>query len=658
MDKTMQRRFASLLLVLTQTLAVAAAKANSLTDVANQFKHPQFIQDNAMALKFRLALLDHAAPGAQVRIATYTYEFGTATTALNAHMCAATARGVKVELIADAKSGEVLGQENPYNADANVKKVEQEFANLANCGVQVFIHNYNTDFVTISLFNKRVPNIFGPNVKNGDSVNPVKADLRLKELRARLSDALHSTLEKNHLPNNPANVFSDIQQLVLNIAQLPSDNADGAESYIDMIGKNYRSILDDPFWSQFSQGNEAASVEKMKEINAAIVTALAKDPVLKDVRDKLRVYNRLNHRKLFIVQEPNGDSCAIVGGRNLGDSYLTNGPGTFRDGDVFFCSEQVPTLQKFMTEANASMDSLKTDLKDSAVNPPLKSVVRSIRATRKIKGRAVAAIAPNLLKAEDLGTIDQPMLLTSQWSSDGADDQIRLAMLKAIEREHKAIYIETAYAEFNKSMRDALQDALSKGVTVHIVTNGLFISDGGSKLIRLWMARWNDEMGAKYPHLFKIEYAPVSAGHMIHFKGAAFRCQEAVDKSFYREYIVGSHNFHPRSGYSDKENSIEWREATDTTCSDPASDLITLRAQYYQNQAKLAGGAVLRSYKSLYEELNEVTFRFEDYPNVNLARAIDRAMYLNGQLIEPQKLNWIQDLLDQGGLRDLIGILL
>jgi len=653
----MQRHFASLLLVLSQALTVTSANASSITEVAGQFQHPQFIQDNAMGLKFRLALLDHAAPGAQVRVATYTYEYGTATTALVAHMCAATARGVKVELIADAKSGEVLGQENPYNSDANVKKVEQEFAHLANCGVQVFIHNYTTDFVTISLLKKRVPNIFGPDVKSGDSVNPIKADLTLKDLRTRLSTALHPILEKNHLPNDPANILSQLQQLVLNIAQMPTDNADGAESYIDMIGKNYRSILDDGFWSQFSQGDEAASVEKMTEINRAIVTALEKDPVLKNVRDKLRVYNRLNHRKLFLVQEPNGESCAIIGGRNLGDSYLTDGPGTFRDGDVFFCSEQVPTLQKFMTEANASMDSLKTDLKDEAVNPPLTSAVRSIRATAKVKGAPVQAVAAATLKADDLGAIENPLLLTSQWSSDGANDQIRQAMLKAIMREHKEIYIETAYAEFNKSMRDALEDALKKGVKVHVVTNGLFISDGGSKLIRLWMARWNDEMGAKYPHLFKIEYAPVSAGHMIHFKGAAFRCQENFDKTFFREYIIGSHNFHPRSGYSDKENSIEWRETTDANCTDPTTDLITLRTQYYQTQAK-AHGAVLRDYKSLYEELNEVTFRFEDYPNVNLARAIDRAMYLNGQLIEPQKLSWIQDLLDQSGLRDLIGILL
>ncbi|MGZ3723755.1 MAG: hypothetical protein ACXVA9_12520, partial [Bdellovibrionales bacterium] len=193
-------------------------------------------------------------------------------------------------------------------------------------------------------------------------------------------------------------------------------------------------------------------------------------------------------------------------------------------------------------------------------------------------------------------------------------------------------------------------------------TNSLFISDAASQLIRLWMAKWNYEMKTKYPNLFEIDYAPLSAGHMIHFKGAGFRCQSGFGGTFYRQYIVGSHNFHPRSGYSDKEHAIEWRELLAgkdvSACVEPASDLITLRMDYYKTQRALNHGPVLRKYETLLEELQEVAGRYNDLQNANVARAIERTMYMNDNLVLPERLGWIEDLLDASGLRDLIGILL
>ncbi|MGZ3721599.1 MAG: hypothetical protein ACXVA9_01630, partial [Bdellovibrionales bacterium] len=421
----MRRSFSFLLAATCSLSAIAnSGHAESLKGFTEQFKTTQFISDNAEALKFRLALLDNASPGAQVRVATFTYDYGKATQALAAHMCSAVSRGVKVEMIVDSKSGEILGQDNPYNSTDDGKKTEQAYQDLANCGVQIYIHNFTTDFVTISLLGKRIPNIFGNQVQSGSSVNPLSLLSRLKALRARLVQVIQPTLQKNRLSVDPGNVLANVQDLALNLAQFipeagngykaSEDNGTGSptvdplESEISTLSSDYRAILNDAFWTQFDSKNPKQSIAKMKSINNAIIHALETDPELKDVRDKLRVFNRLNHRKLFMVQEPNGESCVIIGGRNLGDLYLTNGTlangtGTYRDGDIFFCKQQSPTSAQFFTEANASLDQLKTDPTDSVMKATGHVVVKLVKATRKIVGAKVASISSTDLKADSLG---------------------------------------------------------------------------------------------------------------------------------------------------------------------------------------------------------------------------------------------------------------
>lgn len=660
------RSFSVIFVVICNLLGIGVANAQNLSSFAGRFAHPQLLEDNAEALKFRLALLDNARKGSQVRIATFVFDYGQAVETLTAHICNAVRRGVKVELIADSKSGEIAGFENPYNSTLDAKKTEDVYQYLASCGANVFIHNYTMDYVTI--LGKRIPNIFGGQVPSGSSVNPVTALYRLSVLKTHASDALRGALKSQNISAEPKSLLNSLQSLAFDAIHLigiagVADLRESVDTDIEMVSKDYRNFLNDPFWDELD-------TKKMTAITAEFIKAIDMDPELRDLRNKLRVANRLNHRKLFLVEEPGGESCAIIGGRNLGDSYLTNSASSFRDGDVFFCTHHLPADDTFMKEANASLDQIKFDKTDNVLGPSGHNVVIKIAVkpgfqylnldTKRIH---TARYIAEKLKGQDLPNFSSPVLLTSSW--DPKSDGVRMALLEAIVRERKEIYIETAYAEFNTALCKALDQAMARGVKVHIVTNSLFMSDGASQLIRIWMGRWHREMAKKYGGKFYfIDYAPLIAGHMIHFKGAGFRCQQGLGHTFYREYIIGSHNFHPRSGYSDKENSLEWREATDSSCAAPENDMIAQRQKYYRTERTLSHAPVLEAYGNLSDELTEVSFLFNDTKNSDIARAIERAMYYptaDGEkmkLVLIERLVKLQILIDESGFRDLIGELM
>ena len=48
--------------------------------------------------------------------------------------------------------------------------------------------------------------------------------------------------------------------------------------------------------------------------------------------------NRINHRKLFWVKTPGGQACFLLGGRNLGDHYLSWHDDSFLDADIMICN--------------------------------------------------------------------------------------------------------------------------------------------------------------------------------------------------------------------------------------------------------------------------------------------------------------------------------
>lgn len=655
------------------TVAVASphrtdgnGNAPNLRAVAKHFNDAQFISSNVEALRLRLALLDNAGRGARVRVATYLYEYGESVQSLAAHLCSAAARGVSVELVIDSKSGGIKGVENPYNGKAEIRQAEESMMSLANCGVKVFVHNYTTEYM--NFMNTRLPNIMAPEAKSGENISLSELDDRMEEIQSRLTTRIDSSLANKGGLVSIQSLINQTRNLIIDIgafASLPFLSGLAEER----INDNYHSIINNEFWDQFTPGRSRENREKMRLIRDAFILALKDDALLKVVREKVRIFNRLNHRKLFIVEDSSrfGDDCVIIGGRNLGDKYLTDGTGSFRDGDLFFCRSQVPSMNVFLRQANESFEELipgaRQDLSDPVLNNANSNVLVQINPENPTKGEVLPKTSLAGFESDSIGKIYNPILLTSRWNPK--TDEIRHELLAAIRRERREIYIETPYAQFDEEVREALEASMrQRNVKVRIITNSLFISDGASRLIRLWMARWNEEMVEKYPRLFHLDYVSLNSGHMIHFKAAAFLCQ--VPKSGqgrFEEYIVGSHNFHPRSGYSDKEHAIEWRvKAAD--CSDVENGLVALREKYYKNakNERSPGEPVLVNYSTLLDEISQVARDTRDPENSRLAQVLERTLSeekeRGKQISDTEKLDLIQELLDQGGLRDLIGILL
>src|SRR5207237_1124830 len=137
----------------------------------------------------------------------------------------------------------------------------------------------------------------------------------------------------------------------------------------------YSALINDPIWTELN-------TVKMTALTAQIKQALIRDPVLREVREKVRVFDRLNHRKLFMVEDPGGQSCVIIGGRNLGDPYLTRSASFYHDGDVFFCTHQYPGIKNFTASANASLNQLKRDTADPVLGGNARTKVIRLGAAR------------------------------------------------------------------------------------------------------------------------------------------------------------------------------------------------------------------------------------------------------------------------------------
>src|SRR5690606_17920173 len=75
------------------------------------------------------------------------------------------------------------------------------------------------------------------------------------------------------------------------------------------------------------------------------------------------IFNRLNHRKLFYVESPTGETCFILGGRNLGDHYLhwEMRTDSFVDGDMLICDHHLDPNKKddnVVAQASESFDEI------------------------------------------------------------------------------------------------------------------------------------------------------------------------------------------------------------------------------------------------------------------------------------------------------------
>ena len=645
------------------------------------YKTPQFFDDNEIALRARLKLLDQVPAGGTVKILTFLFDNGVATRTLAVHMCLAAKRGVNVQFLPDSKSGDRPGIMDVFDADFNNQVNEEFYQVLVNCGVKVRIHNHIPDFDVVA--GKAVPVANdGSYVKGGlgtpfrwlgakirQGLGVIKGDvgtgLALKNNLSIFFSIFTEEIAKSKEEDQAllTELKDGLKSLVFESAKtyvLNRSEADNTKAIAEVAEKVQESI-------KTSKIVKKLKPETLRNFLYRMLNRVQTHEVLGKFYQQSRYFNRLNHRKLFWV-ESQGRSCMILGGRNLGDHYLTwdRHHDEFMDGDVLICNQHLKQGDRAVTEqGRGSFDQLwfNKDLEDpynvkpsvTIVKPNLKFKYQYLMFpdyTTKEWGNPMWVIMPYDAASDRWSVMDyvtakmrpvigfknsERMVPTpvvwnnetpfmgrsitgsmnwrvklSTWNR--AKDEVRAELYKAIDSEQERVYIETAYSEFSNTFRDHIEATLKRKVPVHIVTNSIYVSDAGSKAIRLIMARWTRQMLETYPSLFKIQFATIGFGHMIHFKGASFACQKSGHRLF-RLNLVGSHNFHGRSGYSDKEHAIIWEQLPKASCAAKAGlkvatseevDLKDMRDSFYQfKTAKSPKNPPLKAFKTFEEEISD-----------------------------------------------------
>jgi phosphatidylserine/phosphatidylglycerophosphate/cardiolipin synthase-like enzyme len=548
---------------------------------------PQLYFDNDHALQARLQLLEQAHEGSLVQVATFDFGAGDSTDVLVKALCRAAQRKATVQFLTDSHYGSDPLREEAFNISPSIKKNQEMFQFLANCGVDVRIHNSLSDYAEIQ--GTRLPNLFPD--QPGGKVDPIKASNRLSLIFSIMSRIIDNSFRKQGVAISSGSLLNQFKFMAKNISRITgiSDHygdLNAVEQAATLVRDVLLALVNDPAWPQLSPNMISTAVED-------IHNTMKKDGLLGPLLVEIRKYNRLNHKKMFLVETEPGVGCLIIGGRNLSDSYLANKAKSFHDTDVMVCkSAGITQNETAFTEAHESFRRLLEDHMDpGAPNAPAINL-QIPRRDRFVFNRYKAGDVntPPVQNADVVSAGDASLpaaadfhLLTSEWSF--ASDQIRAEFLRMIRAEAKEIYIESPYAEFDREIKQALIDAVAKrNVRVTIITNGLFTSDGPSKLIRFTMTNFIEDMRKNFPDTFFVLYTSPQVGRMTHSKIAVFRSQmDETGRSVVRT-IVGSHNFHQRSSSSDKEHALVWNQPTDS-----GADMIDLRLAYY-NQLKTKSG--------------------------------------------------------------------
>lgn len=622
---------------------------------------PILFFDNANDLQFRLQLIRSAGPQDRIRMATFLWEEGQTLPRLTQELCAASARGARVELNVDSKSASSQMGIDVFNISNDVFKAQERLQVLANCGVKISIHNDTFNYVKV--LGKPMPNIFAEASYQGKTVLPFTYIGQISHLRERLVALLGPELRRLGCETEAQHIFSDLQGLafairdVLDLAQVDHRNDENTlpfEQNIERLRAYYLSILRNPIWQKLEGSDMRALNQRLQEI-------LRNDSELSVVASHLREYNRLNHRKIMLL-DGKTRHCAILGGRNFGDHFLRNDADSYLDGDIAICNNHQGLPPEEWTKLEASLNELTRESLDPLAQGPSRNAKTNLippQSRFRYKYLSASETQPGPLPPLaplQSSAIPGGLRLKNGWKSaeiltaawDPAVDQIRKKLILAIHNEHTEVYLETPYAEFNMALRREIENALLRGVRVTIVTNSMMMSDGLSQMIRVWMNPWNQDLTRRFPKLYRTKMVPRSFGHMIHFKGAGFRSQ--------RLYYIGSHNFHSRSGLSDKEIGIFWQESSDTSVD---QDLISLRNQYYRDLSRKNGEEALVTNGDLLNELvSEINSDrvFES----NFSRAIYRALYTESgtqdtYITEERRLNLLIQRMDQSGITDFIG---
>lgn len=729
------------------TLSTASAPASdgSFRAYIQGYTDPELFQKNNTAFAARLKLLDQAPAGSTVKVLTFVFDNGEVNRRLATHLCMAAKRGVNVELVTDSKSGDRPGLADVFD-NAHNKVNEESYQFMASCGVKVSIHNHLASFNT--LFGHSIPKI-----SKVDSAVTVLIQLRkigtefVDIVREEIeSDAFRKegreALRKAGLTREALEELKPHAYRLLVSAMIARREAQGRpernfwEKALATMAKT-PGLRDDQVVAVLEDSSKAPALfdeslaaiyESLSRISLTNIdprdlnrlTAKLKErfherPELVSFYEDIRRFNRLNHRKLFLVESPAGDACMFLGGRNLGDHYLAWHHDSFIDGDVLYCRHHEAAAKDVIDQAKESFDELKNSQYDYVLGKDNDSSMTHFKPVAGFQFREL--IVPNWARnifglkgigqalpenpksvAEADRTLIEPMRWKDQaplhgvalrgaknwrvirvnWQPKAENDPVRQALVNAIHRETKEVYIETAYAEFDDALRNAVEGALERGVNVRLITNGLFVSDGPSKLIRVFMGLWTRDMQVKYAARtvgkgkFSVQFASLEAGHMIHFKGAGFACQKEEGRDPYRTFLIGSHNFHPRSGYSDKEHALQWEMEARADCrrahglaalSTPDyPDMVDYRDQFYREAQSHFNGKLLVAYPTLKDELDHVlSLDDKKMPpeRKRRARIIQRALYHSeGGLRGGRGTEFFLNFLRDSGMRDFMGIVL
>lgn len=617
--------------------ANAAPPALTFSTYAALYPKPAFFDHNNDAFLARLKMLDSLPKGSKAEIATLAFDNGVVTRTLARHLCRARKNGVQIDLLTDSKSGSVAGRVNAFNGTDDAATQEEIYQYLANCGVRVHIHNEIQDFV-IAL-GSHLPNFFSDPNKNGHSVFPLSVLFRVNAVTSKLGALADWATGSSGITAKSNGLLTNLRDFALNVKDVvgkgdsfpTGTSADDASSAAAKATAAWDNLIKDPIWDE-------ATGPQLKNTLDLLSKQIFADPDLAPTFQSIRHFNRLNHRKLFLVEAPNGAGCFFLGGRNLGDFYLTEQDTSYFDGDLLLCTHQGADAKQAYDDAKKSFADLLTNKADAFFRLPnadVQIVDIPVRQDYQYKllfqapGSGSTTPAAYLKTANTIQPAGSHEVLPSiAWPDakrvepslelpdgsqgfkllvsgfDPKQDQVKSRFLALLARETKEVYLETPYAVFDSDMRSAIEAALKRGISIHIVTNGFFTSDGSSKLAAILMSPWYQAMEKLYPSVFDIKMTSAHTTHMTHFKFAAFACQPGgAPGGFSRSFILGSHNFHPRSGNSDKEHAITWSTGAGD-CQPVASDpLVASRYQMYKSFPTKDGATVLEHYPRVEDEV-------------------------------------------------------
>ena len=190
----------------------------------------------------------------------------------------------------------------------------------------------------------RVPNIFLNPKDRGKSFglfDYFKITKQIDYLLDRTAKIVKEEALRADIQEDPTNLIMNSKKFVLTFLDFlkyternPTTNSEGIQTENPAqitLERVYRKLVNDPIWNEISP-------EKLRIMVHNASFRFKNDPELGQLWKELRRFNRLNHRKLFLVEtEDRKSGCFFLGGRNLGDNYLRDENGTFLDGEVFLC---------------------------------------------------------------------------------------------------------------------------------------------------------------------------------------------------------------------------------------------------------------------------------------------------------------------------------